>query len=45
MNCANCGHDRIHHIKVYSSERCWFSREDDKACDCEKFEEKENEMS
>jgi hypothetical protein len=44
MVCSNCGHERRHHIKVYSSERCWFSydddNEDDKACDCGKFEEK-----
>lgn len=42
MACSNCGHERGHHIKVYSSERCWFSYDDDddKACDCRKFEEK-----
>jgi len=25
MVCGNCGHERSHHIKVYSSERCWYS--------------------
>ena len=46
MVCANCGHERSHHIKVYSSERCWYSydesddNDDNKLCDCREFEEK-----
>lgn len=41
MICNNCGHERTHHIKVYSSERCWYSfDDDDKTCDCTKFEER-----
>ena len=48
MVCANCGHERSHHIKVYSSERCWYSydendEDDDKMCDCREFEEKQVE--
>lgn len=41
MVCSNCGHERSQHIKVYSSERCWYSfDDDDKTCDCTKFEER-----
>jgi hypothetical protein len=39
MICNNCGHERTY-IKVYASERCWYSfDDDDKRCDCTKFEE------
>jgi hypothetical protein len=41
MICNSCGHERTHHIQVYSSERCWYSfDDDDKMCDCTRFEER-----
>jgi len=41
MICSNYGHERTHHIQVYSSERRWYSfDDDDKMCDCTRFEER-----